>query len=61
MLAAHKKDKQMVRLLLRNDEIDPGRTQEEPAKNALYVACRSGDIDIARLFLSHKRQPWYLP
>ncbi|ODM17360.1 hypothetical protein SI65_07035 [Aspergillus cristatus] len=35
ILAAHKKDKRMVRLLLGNDEIDPGRTQKEPAKNAL--------------------------
>lgn len=67
-IAAHKKNKRMVQLLLENDEIDPGRTQKDPAKNALYVACRSGDIDIVRLLLSHKcvrlsprRTLWYSP
>lgn len=66
-IAAHKKDKRMG-LLLENGEIDPGRTQKDPAKNALYVACRSGDIDIVRLLLSHKcvrlsprRTLWYSP
>lgn len=55
MIATWREDKPMMRLLLQNDEVKPNMTTFYSDKNAVFMACRSGDVDIARLLLGHKR------